>query len=492
MKKFLFVLILLSVALYGTAQEKRLKAYLSNASFYSPGNGPYLETYLSILGKSVTFIKNENGSFQGTLNVTMLFKQGNEIKTFRKYNLKTVETEDTAHINFVVFDQQRIAIDAGEYDFELEIADINSKLPPYKATGKIAVDFNPKAVTISDIELVESFEPATENSAIAKSGYNFYPYQDFYYPQNISKITYYCEIYNTTEIFGANQPLLVVSTIEDFQTGKSIPEYYRLKRENSSEVNVVFSEFDISKLPSGNYYLSVSVKDRDNKVVTTKRSFFQRSNPGITFKNENLATIRTEDSFVARITNPDTIREYILMCNPISSVQENLFIVNNLPKANLLTMQQFFLNFWLQRNEIDPESDWKKYYYTALGLDEEFGTTNKRGYETDRGRVYLHYGPPNQRVIEPSSAAKPYEIWQYYQFENQTDLKFVFYTPDRSVNDYQLCHSTAIGEIKNVNWQYVISGTVAPGDTDSRLFNNKVYDIDVFGEHSGEQFTSPR
>jgi GWxTD domain-containing protein len=180
------------------------------------------------------------------------------------------------------------------------------------------------------------------------------------------------------------------------------------------------------------------------------------------------------------------------MCSPIASANEKLFINYNVAANKLNTMQQFFLDFWLQRNEADPEGAWLKYYNTVLGVNEEFGSTNMKGYETDRGRVYLQYGPPNQRVNESSTTKRPYEIWQYYQYGKQTDLKFVFITPDRSINDYQLAHSTAIGEVKNVNWQYEISGAIGPKDTDNRLFNNRAYEIDAFGERSGDLYNIPR
>ncbi len=489
MKKWLFTLFLLGLFSVSFGAKSPLKAYLSYASFYAPEHGPYLETYLSVLGKSVQFVKNENGKFQGTVVVTMLFKQNDSIKGFMKYELNSAEIDDTTHINFTIFDQQRIALPNGSYKLELEIADKNQSLPPFKAKDEIALHFDEKKITHSDIELIESFAKASETSPMAKSGYDFIPYQDYYYPQNIKNITFYSEIYNTADVLGAENQFVVASYIQSVETGKPIDNYFRIKRETSNTVNVVFSEFDISELPTGSYNLVISVRDKENKEISSQSMFFQRSNPGVKYNSSALQNVTIANSFVARLNSPDTLREYVRMCGPIASSIEKLFIEYS--SKDLKTLQQFFLNFWIQRNQADPEGAWITYYRTVLGVQQEFGSTNKRGYETDRGRVYLQYGPPNDRIRETMNPdSYPYEIWQYYQIANQSNMRFVFYTRDLAVNDYIILHSTVLGEIKNVTWQYDLKRSqhdMRPKDTDNSLYKSP-YDESNFGERSGEYF----
>ncbi len=492
MKKLFFSLILIILFSASFAQKGSLRAYLSHAAFYVPEQGPFIETYLSILGSSVQFVKTENGKFQGTVLVTMLFSQNDSIKQFSKYELNTAEIDDTTHINFVLFDQQRILLPSGEYDFELIIADKNLDLPPFRAKDKVTINFNSSDIAISDIELIESFSQASETSEMAKSGYDFIPYQDIYYPQSINKIAFYAEIYNTAKVFGEESQFVIATSIQDLETGIPIESHFRIKRETSNHVNVIFNEFDISQLPSGNYNLVISVRDKENKEITSQSIFIQRSNPGVKFNTNSIQNLATDNSFVSRMNNADSLREYIRMCGPIASANEKLFMMSNLRTGDTKILQQFFLSFWQNRSAVDPERAWLKYYGTVLGVEQEFGSTNKKGYETDRGRVYLQYGSPNQRIIEPYSASTlPYEIWQYYKYNKQTDIKFVFFTPDRSINDYILAHSTAIGEVKNVNWQYEIRGLPSPLDTDNSLYK-RPYEINSFGEQSGEFFNNPR
>lgn len=84
----------------------------------------------------------------------------------------------------------------------------------------------------------------------------------------------------------------------------------------------------------------------------------------------------------------------------------------------------------------------------------EFSTSIRKGYNTDRGRVYLQYGPPDNRTQMPHEpSAYPYEIWQYYKVKGQSNRRFIFYNPDLVTNDFKLIHSDALGEIMNDQWQ---------------------------------------
>ena len=75
MKKILFLMILACLTLAQfSAPAKNLWAYLTYATFNSP-EGPYVETYLSIAGNSVKWIKQADGKFKATVNVLMTFKE---------------------------------------------------------------------------------------------------------------------------------------------------------------------------------------------------------------------------------------------------------------------------------------------------------------------------------------------------------------------------------------------------------------------------------
>lgn len=76
---------------------------------------------------------------------------------------------------------------------------------------------------------------------------------------------------------------------------------------------------------------------------------------------------------------------------------------------------------------------------------------SKPGWRTDRGRVNILYGEPDEMERVPNSEnSKPYEIRKYLQIEIGVEFVFV----DRSgFGEYVLVHSTKRGELKDEGWQ---------------------------------------
>lgn len=459
MKKILIctALVLLSLSLTKTVSATGFQAYLFYSTFYSPQDGPFIETYFSVVGKSVLFVKTETGKYQGSVEITMMFKQNDIIKDFKKYELRSPEIDDTSHIDFNFIDQQRFGLPNGDYVFDMLIADKNRDMVPFIVTKNISIDFPADSVSISGIELIESFKTTQTPTILSKSGYDLVPYVSNYFPVNLSKLTFYAEVYNTEKVLGKDEKFLVTYQINSFETGLVIPSFVQYKKETSQPVNVLFSEFNISTLPTGNYNLVIQIRDKNNQLLTSNEVFFQRNNPTIQMNLTDISGIDITNTFVSAITDQDTLKEYIRTLCPISSQMELTLATKLLKTGTMVDMQRFFLNFWLTRDNLQPEEAWIKYNNEVKKANAAFSTVNRKGYATDRGRIFLKYGPPNaiaESYYEPN--AYPYEIWHYYVLNDQRNRKFVFYTRELATNDFMLIHSDAIGEINNSQWQFVI------------------------------------
>ena len=453
MKKFPIIIFLILLSGMASVKGGNLWAYLTYATFNSP-EGPYIETYLAVDAKSVVFKRLDAGGFQGTVNILMTFKQNNDIKAFKKYELKSPAVADTSNLDFHFIDQQRFLLPNGTYEFEVQLSDQNKKaeITPYAQT--ITINYTKDKPAISGIELVKSYSRSENMTEINKSGYDLVPYVYSYYPQNNSKFIFYCELYNMGNQVGQGEKYLLNYYVETLENGQRVKGLEKAKKETAKEVTAVLAELNIINLPTGNYNLVVETRDQQNQVIASRKLFFQRSNPYARLTIDDLAVGNPVNSFVEKYTNIDTLREYVSSTYSISSALEKNFLKGNLKTASLSVLQQYFLGFWQRRNANDPEKDWMAYKYLIEVVEHNFGTPVKRGYQTDRGRVFLQYGAPNvraERYNEPSNY--PYEIWQYYTLTNQSNRKFVFYSPDMVTSDFFLLHSDAIGEIHNARWQ---------------------------------------
>lgn len=498
-KQFFFIFCTLLTA-FNSLANSQLTAYLTFASFNVPAKTPYVETYLSIIGNSVKFIKNNENKFQGAVDISISFTQNGEFKTGQKYTLNSPATADTSLgcPNFI--DQQRFTLANGTYLMEISIADKNNPADkPFSTQVPITINFTDDRVLLSDFQLLETFTKSSQPSIITKSGYDLIPYVSTFYPENTQKLKFYSEIYNSKKILGTEQKMVINYFIETYEKRTKLTDYTAFSKQTTNDVNILLAELDINKLPSGNYNLVVEVRDKENKIQAEQKLFFQRQNSKGLFSYDDLKSVDVKNTFVTAYTNADTLAEYIRCIRPISGFSEVQYAQNQLKEKNVESMQQFFYNFWHARNEAEPQLTWLEYYKEVMKVNKEFTTYGLKGYDTDRGRVYLQYGAPDQRSkvdVEPS--AYPYEIWEYYRLvdksllttypdNKQSNKKFVFYNPDLVTNKFTLIHSTAQGETYNTRWEMLLHKR----DTQS---NN--YDVETapthFGGNANDNFRNTR
>ena len=448
-----------------------------------------METYLTVAGNSVKFIPIENGKFQASVNIIMIFKQGDEIKAFKKYRLNSPEIQDTTKVDFNFLDQQRFPLGNGNYSFEVQLADANKEVKAVPYVQDLKINFPADSASISGIELVKSYKFTEQQSILTKSGRDLVPYVFTFYPEREKELNFYGEIYNLDKRLGEDQKYLITCYLETAETGYKLNDFTIIRKETTKPVHVMLYSMDISKLASGNYNLVVEVRNQKNEVVSSSDMFIQRSNPNITLSIADYTSLATSNTFVDAITNVDTLKEYIRSTRPISGGIETQFVKEYLQSADLKLLQQYFLGFWQQRDPVNPDKAWEAYNQEVKKVQYNFGSKHLKGYDTDRGRIYLEYGPPNVRTTaynEPNTY--PYEIWHYYSMKNQNqrNKKFVFYSEDMVTADFTLLHSDAIGEVNYPQWQTFLRNKLyAPLDIQQTQV------INVWGDYSKEYWDLP-
>ena len=108
--------------------------------------------------------------------------------------------------------------------------------------------------------------------------------------------------------------------------------------------------------------------------------------------------------------------------------------INRDPK---MTTSQKVLRFWEQNNlSNSPDSELQDVFYNRiLHADRKFSVHRyKRGWQTDRGRIYIKFGQPDEIGVDNNPVGKyPTQTWFYYRL-NKT---FLFYDRSR-IEDYKL------------------------------------------------------
>ncbi|MCC6252851.1 MAG: GWxTD domain-containing protein [Bacteroidia bacterium] len=435
------------------SDTKKIKAYLMLAEFTDPSLGNYIESYLSISAKSVIYKPNQNGKYQSSIGVNILFSKNDSIYAYGKYNLLSPEYDDVNDIKLDFTDVQRFFLKPGEYTFELNIIDNNNPGQPFTYSQIVSSQLNISKPCMSTIELVDSYTKSDATNNRTKNRFEIIPYISSYYPEALNEITFYTEIYGLTRDIAQDESVIVNAYLEGFESGTHMTDFFRFQKVKSANIIPFLSSLNIKSLPSGNYNLVIEVRDKENKLIVEQKTFIQRNNPSFISTPETLTALNIANTFVEKI-HTDSLNQFIKYLYPISSRLEVEYANNVVANTNILAKQQYFLSFWQKRNNLQPNTAWEEYYLNVLEANKLFKTQTRKGYATDRGRVYLQYGKPDSRLIydrEPS--LYPYELWQYYKIDNFSNKRFVFVNTDLVSNNYFLIHSDAIGEVRDDRWQ---------------------------------------
>ncbi len=460
MKK-LFVTLISCLTLLTSVQA--MNPLVNFAVFNSPTEGPYVETYFLIPGSELAFVRNASNLLEAQVEVTLMFKQGEDIVAFDKYILvsETVATpEEKMSLNLV--DLKRMSLPNGEYELELLFKDVHNAENVGSFVQAMKVDIPKEEIVISDIMLLEDFKTTEEENVYSKSGYDLIPDVLHYFPTERNQLAFYAEIYQTDAVLGADQGYLATFSVRKKGDERLIKRLHKFKKQSANPVNVLMAEFNIEELPSGNFEVVVEVRNKKNELLKQQSRSFFCNRPKEELDIEAIKKIDIRETFVANLKGEELVN-HIGSLGPIASKKAKQYIKNLQGSGNETLMQQFVYNFWVERNAADPETDFEDYQTVVASVDKLYGSKINEGYETDRGRVFLQYGPPNDRreaTNEPG--AYPYEIWQYYNVPaNQGLMTFVFFNPNFADNDYELIHSDVRGELQNPRWRLQVHNSTS-------------------------------
>lgn len=423
--------------------------------------------------KSLHFDKNTQGLL--TAQIIVLVRISNDTGVFKEQTL-VVQTSPKNTLEECLAEKisqiQEYPLPTGHYDLELVLAEKPYPKAAYQYSNSFDINDAPKDKPfIADIQLLDTSFASAIASVYARNGFIDLPSPSNYLDERRNKIKFYTEIYQADKLSKDRLPLKLNTYISWKEFSSPVPPLEQSDSVLVSEFMPLHQSFSLTTLPSGNYYLNAVLSDKNDAVLDKKSIFIQRFNAHpVQAPKEQPKTLVKKDSssntsqildltntFVGKYT-PEQVHAILKMLRVICTPDEGMNIDGFLKKPDELYSKYFIYNFFEKRNKTDPGKAWKEFVANIREVNKLFGGNSQRGYETDRGRVYLQYGKPNDRVLVPNeSGALPYEIWQYYFTEKQgTEAIFLFYKPGSSMGDYSLLHSTVVGERHNSNWRALL------------------------------------
>lgn len=473
--KYLLIVCLVLGVQSAFSQEKKLKAYLDLKQYYSPEVGNYMEFNFQYLAHSLAFVADSNDLFAEVGVQIKLSDSLGVAKLNDAFRLQSPRMRDSIVSDF--YDIRRYALDPGKYTLNLTVFDLNTESDPLTAQANINVNDRGNDVHFSDIYLIEYATLAQVNNAFVKSGYEMIPRFSNYYPQDFNYLPFYAEIYNLH--FIGDSVSLHEEIVSLDEPGKVMMEKTQMISPDS--ITPVIRNINLSKLPSGAYDLVLEVRDLDGDVRAKTNFKFDRQND-IEFMT-NPDEIVLDPAFEESV-DLDSSLYYLAALYPIARQESQRMMKEILRDKDSTLAKKFIQSFWVSTSGTKAYQNWMIYKSQVNLVERLYSTNFQNGFETDRGRVYLQYGPPNSVFERPSTANEyPYEMWRYNEIGRFSNKRFIFYNPDLVNNTYRLLHSDMVGELRNDNWPYMLNSRNNPrGGIDNQNENIN----DVFGGNSGD------
>ncbi len=445
-----------------------------NTQVFKDSETPYVEIYSRIIGQTATFkfLATDSTTLRSTIEMLVLIKQSDSLLIAEKYNIESPSFKSAKDF----WDRRRYRLDAQRYSLEIQYVDLNNPADTLNYYEEIDLGITESDIAHSDILLISDVAKTDEAYNFQRSNFYYEPLCFDLINEATPSMYAYLELYDlkdqiAEDFFIRYFPVdLNIENSREFETG--------FKKVIPSDFNPILINYDCEKLPSGNYNFVIELCKKDKSTFHRIEKSFSVFHPVLDLQRAFESDKTYETSFV-QLLDKDELDYSLKAIFPVlkNNMTETL---NYIIASDDVEVKRYFLfQYWSRISEDNPKAVYDKYMKVAKIIDLEFASNVGRGFETDRGYIFLKYGKPNNSIIvEDEPSAPPYEIWiyNYVPETQQTNVKFLFYNPSLVTNDYKLLHSTCRGEISNPRWEVELYSDDFMGQNGSILESNTTQD----------------
>jgi GWxTD domain-containing protein len=432
--------------------DSTLTVHADYASFYLPDQQTqYVELYYSLFRYQLGFVTSDTGqySYAGVLVTAQVYDSAGRLAdSAGTYFLSRIRDKaELADHNARLFDFLPLRMNPGVFRVDIAVVDDVSK-----ATGKTSLrvsvpDYAKLGLAASDLELAYEIQDLTTdptayvNPRLVKEGRLVVPNPMGVYQAEIdSVLNVYAELYGLNEIVPGDSGFTLQYVVKDSR-GVVVRDFGAARYKKPGSSAVLSNSLDIDLIPPGTYHLVLEAVDLGNgnqTVASRQFAIVDTTAAGEIVSNQD-AELMVDIAYY-RLSEAEKLQ---------------LGSLTPTEKVNLVKQ------FW-RRMDDDPTTPENPIYDEAVQrfqyANEHFSgaTSSMDGWKTDRGRVYITYGPFDEETESVMSGKSfPYIKWTYYQLEG--GCYFIFVNDFvAGAADYRLVHSTHPREKYDAKWNAVL------------------------------------
>lgn len=442
MRISLFIIGFFCYSITSITASAKPEIYLDHALFLDAEKNTQVEVQFKVPSYSVLFKPNENAKYQASLLINISLSSNNIEIASESYELLSEEV-DEKHEVFSIIDIKKYILsdikltEESTFDIQVSISDQNSG-----KENSIYKSFNAKklaAPAFSSIILLEKYYTTEQANYYSKGTFIPIPRINNIIDKNSNTLPVYFELYSNNKSNSLKTTFSLINSKNETVETKNISALQK------TDFTYRFMELIDPKILDPDKYNLIIKAELNNKIIASKQLAFE------------IIKVRNLDHF-GQLYSPNDIKLFAEMMQPILTPNESQQLDIMIATQDSNKIQKAFFEIWKARNAEKPLEEWQLYLKNVQFVNSKFGSALKAGYKTTRGRIFLEFGPPadiNDYSDNPETY--PYEIWHYYDDGKMGNSIFVFASFSFNKNDYQLIHSTALGQLHNPEWKKLIS-----------------------------------
>lgn len=452
------LLLLLACAMSGgvdlTAQsltpKSALVLNLDYARFRYDDQKNYLEVYYSLYPSLLTYRLSAGTHHAGVKLITRVRQSATRALLVERQALLPLAITDTSSsaFRFPFTTQAGYIVPFGDYTLEVVAVDSLNPVRRDSVNLPIKTQSYPEKLAMSDVELCSRVQmSAKKDDPFFKNSLEVVPNPSLVFGVATHPVVFnYAELYNLDP---AATYLTKSRIISD--DGQIIKETSRSRKYGMKD-GVEAGQVMVTSIASGKYTFRLMLLNAAGQEVARAEKTFYIYNPHLPPQAQTVSSAAGSFNIaqLAGLSEEELSREF-QQAQYLATKDDIKFFAQLTSKTG---KQEFLAGFWSDIEAGHSERAQLKrteYLRRVAQANSNFTVMNKEGWRTDRGRVYVLYGEPDQIQRNPGEAgAKPYQTWNYYGIEKGVEFVFV----DRNgTGDYQLVHSTKRGELQDDTWQ---------------------------------------
>ncbi|MFN3385989.1 MAG: GWxTD domain-containing protein [Candidatus Thermochlorobacter sp.] len=441
-----FLCMHLTLGLAQNRRESELFSAIDIAQFRADSTQTAVEFALSFPKARLPYDEIETNTFRTQLELNIAAYRGE--KLMQKTAVRTSSTDSTvAREKGQLIVLARLTLPPENYRIVITLKSLGKKDFQAETARELEVKaFGMAQAAISDIRLgALAYRSTAKSSMFYRNGYEIVPNPTALFGSGFDTAILYAEFYNLNALPKDTKFFQRAFLTRNAQVLEHTERL--LPCAPSRETALFLERIHIANLASGGYEFHLQLVDSamspilaQSKKIFVFNPHVKMHTPRVSAADESFVWMTEKDaqemrSQIVPLITPDEAKAYDTL-------------------RTLAERQQFFQRFWGVRGGISAR---REFMNKVSEADKLYSTRFRRGYETDKGRIFLKYGrPTNVESVAGNQQSRPYEIWTYLNASEQIEMMFVFV--DRSnVGNYELVHSTAPGEVQNVNWRTLIA-----------------------------------